>query len=142
MVMSWGTVDDSEFQEWAKEVKTEANASLLKQEVAESTKRVGAQLLKTLKSTTPVGQYTDGRTGGTLRRGWDIQGPSISATGIILTAVNNVEYASYVEEGHRTRGGGGWIEGQFFMKDSFDQVEDQLSRLITPTLQRFLNKLQ
>ncbi|GBF01697.1 HK97 gp10 family phage protein [Lactiplantibacillus paraplantarum] len=131
--MSWGTIDDAEFKEFAKKVQTEANAEILKSQLEESVKRVGAQILKGVKAKTPVDT-------GTLRRGWELKGPTVSASVITLTALNNIEYAQYIEMGHRTRGGG-WVPGQHMLMKTMFEVDDQMTSLLTPALQKFLSKL-
>ena len=47
----------------------------------------------------------------------------------IVEITNPVEYASYVEYGHRTRGGGGWVSGKFMMT-----ISEQEVRSIAPAL--------
>ncbi|MGL6220558.1 MAG: HK97 gp10 family phage protein, partial [Lacrimispora sphenoides] len=71
---------------------------------------------------------------GNLRRGWTAQGSGSGAEGLktrgavryvdtlkvnhfgdsyVVEIVNPVEYASYVEYGHRTANHKGWVSGQF-----------------------------
>ena len=50
---------------------------------------------------------------GTLRAAWRHFPARIVAQGVAQSMVGNAtEYAMYVEYGHRTRGGGGWVEGK------------------------------
>lgn len=90
---------------------------------------LGLAMLKKVVYKTPVGQYPSGsgRVGGTLRRGWQID-PNVVKTSegaYSVTVYNPVEYASYVEYGHRTRNHSGWVEGQFFMTNSAKEIEVQ-----------------
>ena len=64
----------------------------------------GGILLRNTKMKTPVGQYNDGRTGGTLRRSWTLEKGDL-----YVKLYNNVEYAQFVEFGHRTRGGKSYV---------------------------------
>lgn len=48
-----------------------------------------------------------------------------------------MEYASYVEFGHRTRGGDGWVPGQYFLTLS----EQDLERLAPGVIERKLEAL-
>lgn len=48
-----------------------------------------------------------------------------------------MEYASYVEFGHRTRGGKGWVNGQYFLTLS----EHDLERLTPALIERKLEAL-
>lgn len=132
--MSLGTVDDAEFQAWASRVKGKINSGQLKEEIGQSTKRIGVQALRTLKTNTPVDT-------GTLRKAWTAEGPSVSGGGWVVKVSNPTEYASYVERGHRTRGGRSWVAGQFFMKRSLNEVEAQLPDLITSGLWAFRDLL-
>ena len=83
---------------------------------------------------------TNSYTGGTLRRGWIVKsekqaisnktkptqaeiesfvkGLKFTKVGTVykITVVNPVHYAKYVNYGHRTRGGKGWVEGYFFVE--------------------------
>lgn len=132
--MSLGTVDDAEFQAWASRVKGKINSGQLKEEIGQSTKRIGVQALRTLKTNTPVDT-------GTLRKAWTAEGPSVSGGGWVVKVSNPTEYASYVERGHRTRGGRSWVAGQFFMNNSLNAIDSQLPDLITPGLWAFRDLL-
>ena len=61
----------------------------------------------TLKKRTPVGQYPSGsgKVGGTLRRGWTIGEVKHEGNDCIIEVINPLEYASYVEYGHRQEPG-------------------------------------
>ena len=113
-------------------------------------KELAARLLAKVIKRTPVGQYPadSGKKGGTLRKGWT-GGKRASAVGharmlkvhhyskyYVIEIENPVEYASYVEYGHRTRNHEGWVEGQFFLTIS----EDELQRVTPAILERKLKK--
>ncbi|MCT0196537.1 MAG: HK97 gp10 family phage protein [Lactobacillus sp.] len=132
--MSLGTVDDAEFQAWASRVKGRIESGQLKEEIGQSTKRIGVQAIRTLKTNSPVDT-------GTLRKAWTAEGPSVSGGGWVIRVSNPTEYASYVESGHRTRDLKTWIPGQFFMKNSLNAINSQLPYLITPGLWAFRNLL-
>ena len=126
----------------------------------EVSKELAARLLALVIPRTPVGQYpkSSGKKGGTLRRGWTAktQEEAISrgnsndakayAAALPVTksgntytieVINPVEYASYVEFGHRTRGGNGWVNGQYFLTLS----ERDLERLAPAVIERKLELL-
>ena len=86
-------------------------------------KEVAARLLaKVIRRTLP-GKYpkSSGKKGGTLRRGWTagkkqsqksfVEDMKVIKIGGVYEIVvkNSVEYASYVEFGHRTRNHKGWF---------------------------------
>lgn len=133
--MGFYTVDDSEFQAWAKEVQAKvANPMFLKGELQQSLKRVGKKAQQNVIAATPVDT-------GYLHRNWNIDGPFISGTIVALEIYSNVGYAPYVENGHRTRGGGGWVPGKHMLMTMLFEMESQMPMLITPGLMRALEGL-
>lgn len=122
-------------------------------------KELAARLLAMVIKRTPVGtgEYTDkngvkhtthGYVGGTLRRGWTA-GKNQNATAYAnslnvqkignkyhIDIINPVEYASYVEYGHRTRDHKNWVEGHHMLTIS----EAELNSMSDAILQKKLNK--
>lgn len=105
-------------------------------------KELAARLLRQVVRRTPVGVYKDKhKKGGTLRRGWTadknesvqqyVNGLNITHYGDTYTIelVNNIEYASYVEYGHRTPNHAGWVDGKFMLT-----ISEQEISAITPAL--------
>lgn len=108
----------------------------------------------------------DGRTvsqGGTLRRGWTgglagMDGMAYAMTlGVqrnglghyTITITNPVHYASYVEYGHRQTPGryvpaigkrlkASWVNGQFFLRTSEEQLKTIAPTILQPMLDTFL----
>ena len=78
----------------------------------------GGKLLRNTKMKTPVGQYNDGRTGGTLRRSWTLEKGDL-----YVKVFNDIFYGQFVEYGHRTRGGKSYVEGVYMLKTSFEKTE-------------------
>ena len=113
-------------------------------------KELAARLLAKVIKRTPVGQYPDGsgKVGGTLRRGWtNGKGSSSFAQELkvhhygnvyVIEIVNPVDYASYVEFGHRTRGGKGWVEGHFMLTISEEELERDAPRVLENKLKKKL----
>lgn len=111
---------------------------------------LAARLLALVIPATPVGKYpkSSGKKGGTLRRGWGAEKASaarsyaeslsVVKSGLTYTIeiTNPVEYASYVEFGHRTRGGNGWVEGRYMLTIS----EEKLERMSPMILEKLLRK--
>lgn len=118
----------------------------------EASRELAARLLSLVIPRTPVGQYpkSSGKKGGTLRRGWTAKSAGDAAAGrgkpdaqayanalpvhkqghtYYIQVINPVEYAGYVEFGHRTADGQGWVAGQYFLTLS----ERDLER-ITPSI--------
>ncbi len=100
-------------------------------------------------------QYTkrvnpSGKKGGTLRRGWT-GGKKASAqeyadsltvrhlgNTYAINIVNPVEYASYVEYGHRTVNHKGWVTGHFMMTISEKDLQNMGPKVLENKLKKFL----
>ena len=117
-------------------------------------KELAARLLAKVIKRTPTGEYpkSTGKKGGTLKRGWT-GGQSSNATAYanslrvhtfggnyVIEVVNPVEYASYVEFGHRTRGGKGWVEGKFMLTISEQEVQRDSVKILEKKLQKKLGE--
>ena len=110
-----------------------------------------------------------GKLGGTLRRGWttDSTGDSerdtmqamynnmfggsghVSKSNMtvkkvgndyVIEIINPVEYASYVEFGHRTRNHKGWVEGQFMLTISEDEIRKSAPNILEKKLEKYLKE--
>lgn len=132
-------------------------------------KGMAGRFLALVIPATPVGKSTqgeDGKTnheGGTLRRGWtggaDGSGLDFAMTlssehserGYSITVTNPVEYASYVEYGHRQTPGRyvpaigkklvkSWVEGKFFVKTSEEALEKQAPLVLNLMLDNFIRQ--
>ena len=132
--MAIGRIDDEQFQAWADRVRGKIDRDEVKKELSRSVKRIGTQAIRTVKSNTPVDT-------GHLRRSWRVQDAGFQGSGWVIEIKNGIEYASYVENGHRTRGGRSWVAGQFFMKNSLNAIDSQLPDLITSGLWAFRDLL-
>lgn len=108
--------------------------------VKAATNEIAQRLFAKVVKRTPVGQYPagSGKVGGTLRRGWSMTQVEQVADGYEVRVINPVFYASYVNYGHRTRGGRGWVEGKFFLEKSEIEIENELPKLIERKLVKFL----
>lgn len=144
--MAIGTIDDAEFEAWANRIRQRVDSGEVKQEISKSTRKIAIQALKQFKANTPVD------TGG-LRRAWTAEGPSYDGSGWTVKLINNKEYASFVENGHRQTPGryvpaigkrlkASWVPGQHFVKLSLAEINRQLPDLITPGLWAFRDLLE
>ena len=115
-------------------------------------KELAARLLAKVIKRTPVGQYDkgSGKKGGTLRRGWTGQKNS-SASGYVnslpihhfgdtyvIEITNPVEYASYVEFGHRTANHKGWVQGKFMMTISEQELQRIAPKVLEAKIKKYL----
>ncbi len=101
-------------------------------------KELAGRLLRKVKQRTPVGVYPN-RVGGTLRRGWTIDA-DIQKRGntYVVEIVNPTEYASYVEYGHRTANGSGWVEGRFMLTLSEKELQQSADAIVERKLENWL----
>ena len=136
----WGSCDYKELQRLHEHLER-LQAADLEKFCRDVSRELAARLLALAIPRTPVGDYAgraapSGKMGGTLRRGWTAQTEQSAAGGsgsqnarayaqslpvtkqgsaYTVEVVNPVRYASYVEFGHRTPGGKGWVAGQYFL---------------------------
>ena len=115
-------------------------------------KELAARLLAKVIKRTPVGDYSNssGKKGGTLRRGWTGQNNSSAkayANSLIvhhfgdtyvIEIINPVEYASYVEFGHRTANHQGWVPGVFMMTISEQELQRIAPRVLEAKIKKYL----
>lgn len=166
MARRWGKVDYRELEklrenlEKFQKVDMEALCTQMAKELA-------ARLLRRVKKRTPVGDYEtisyttkDGRTfsfnegmsGGTLRNNWKISQVVYRGGEYRITVFNPMQYASYVEYGHRQEVGrfvpqigkrlkSGWVEGQFMLKISEEEVQALAPKLLEKRLNEKLKEV-
>jgi len=159
----WGKVDFKQLERLQKKMQKLEKIEFEKF-CEDMAKELAARLLARVIKRTPVGNYDDGTVGGTLRRGWTAgshREAELSSTfgggagakkfadsmtvkkrgnNYEIEVVNPVEYASYVEYGHRTRNHQGWVPGRFMMTISADEVEQLAPKLIERKLMKLLGE--
>ncbi len=156
---SWGSCDFEQLRNLRERLERLEGADL-DRFCRTVSKELAARLLALVIPKTPVGQYSrrSGKKGGTLRRGWtarteeEAAGPGqtgakayantlpITKQGAVyrVEIINPVHYASYVEFGHRTPGGRGWVPGQYFLTISERELLRLAPGLIERKLQQYL----
>lgn len=112
--------------------------------IEECAKELAARLLRILIKNTLPGQYpaSSGKKGGTLRRGWTAQrskGFEVKQEGDLYTIeiINPVEYASYVEFGHRTVNNG-WVPGKFVMTRAEAEIQALAPKVLEAKIKKYL----
>lgn len=107
------------------------------------------------------GHKAEGKKGGTLRRGWTSQQSGSGSEGLktngargyvdslkinhygdafVIEIVNPVEYASYVEFGHRTANHKGWVRGHFMLTISEQEIQEIAPRVLEAKIKKFLGE--
>jgi hypothetical protein len=106
-------------------------------------KELAARLLAKVIKRTPSDS-------GALRRGWTAgknQNASQYANSLNITKVGNkyhiditnpVEYASYVEYGHRTKNHKGWVEGHHMLTISETELNQMSNKILQAKLNKFM----
>ena len=85
----------------------------------------GGILLRDTKMKTPVDT-------GQLRRSWELEKGDL-----YVKLYNNVEYAQFVEFGHRTRGGKSYVEGVYMLKKTFEKTEEKFTNDLEKLLKKY-----
>ena len=149
-----GKVDFSGLENFVDKLEKSFNQTQVDAFIDSCAKELAARLLAKVIKRTPVGEYpaSTGKKGGTLRRGWTggKDGSAISyANGLkvrhsggayVIEIVNPIEYASYVEFGHRTRGGKGWVEGKFMLTISEQEIQRNAGKILENKLKKKLGE--
>lgn len=118
-------------------------------------KELAARLLAKVIKRTPVGDYpnSSGKKGGTLRRGWTGEKNSSAVAyadsltihhfgdAYVIEIINPVEYASYVEFGHRTANHKGWVNGRFMLTISEQEIQQAAPAIIEKKLMKQIGEL-
>lgn len=165
-----GKVDFGDLERFRDKLKESFNQAKVDEFIDSCAKELAARLLAKVVKRTPVGDYSKpvnfttkdgkqvsfvphtGKVGGTLRRGWTAgksQGATAYANDLkvhhfgdayVIEIVNPVEYASYVEYGHRTKSGDGWVEGKFMLTISEREVQANSTAILEKKLRKKLGE--
>ena len=149
-----GKVNFSELENFKKKLEENLTGDQVQLFIESCAKELAARLLAKVIKRTPVGQYpaSSGKKGGTLRRGWTgekSQSASTYANSLkvnhfgdvyVIEIINPVEYAPYVEYGHRTRNHEGWVEGKFMLTISSQEIERDAPRVLENKLKKKLGE--
>lgn len=103
-------------------------------------KELAARLLRIVTKRTPKGDYPkgSGKKGGTLIRGWTTGTIIKEGSSYKIEIINPVEYASYVEYGHRTANHKGWVKGRFMMTISEQELEKIAPKVLENKIKKYL----
>lgn len=147
----WGSTDFKQLKRLQKKMEKLQSGDFDKF-CEEAAKELAARLLGKVIRRTPVDD-------GVLRRGWTVQTESQAQAGgnpknvkayaesLIVTKVgsmyeieviNPVNYASYVEFGHRTANHAGWVNGRFMLTISEQELDAQAPKILEQKLMKFL----
>ncbi|MFJ8064903.1 HK97 gp10 family phage protein [Psychrobacillus sp. NPDC096426] len=148
----WGRTDFTQLKRLQKKMEKLAQADFEKF-CEQAAKELAARLLAKVIKRTPVDD-------GVLRRGWtaksqqEAESAFSEATKVSdyfkevevnkfgnfyeIAIINPVNYASYVEFGHRTADHTGWVNGRFMLTISENELDAQASKILDKKLTKFL----
>ena len=96
-------------------------------------------------------RYWSGYVGGSLRRGWQVSNVQKIGDEYVITVFNQLEYASYVEYGHRQTPGRyvpalgrklrvSWVPGKFMLTISERELQASSMTILEQRLTRLLEE--
>ncbi|AWB31527.1 HK97 gp10 family phage protein [Clostridium botulinum] len=132
--------DYSDFKKMAKSFQKALDERVIERWIREFLLEMAFRAERKIKKRTPVGVYPN-KTGGYLRRNWQVGNVIKQGDAYIVEIFNNTEYASYVEYGHRTKNHKGWVEGRFMATISMQEIERQLPRFLERKQVELLNQI-
>ena len=118
-------------------------------------REIAGRTLKYVKKNTPVGKYSKDvdfvtsegvhvsfttsykKTGGTLRKGWELGEIFKMGDSARVEIFNDVYYVEWVENGHSTSNGG-FVQGRFMLKIAIEQVEMEVETILMNLLEKEL----
>lgn len=142
-MVRWGKVDYRQLKQLQERMQKLEKIELEKFCEAMA-KEIAARLLVKVIKRTPVADPSKwkkpvkGYVGGTLRRGWQVGEIKKKGDVYEIEVFNPVEYAPYVEFGHRTRNHKGWVPGRFMMTISADELQKDAPKIIEKKLIKLL----
>ena len=134
---NWGECDFSSLQAMANRFRTAISSHAAEQLTCEILQELGNMLLRATKHATPVDT-------GHLKRNWFISNVRRRGDIFEIEIYNNVEYAPWVENGHRIVRNGhtvGFVEGRYMLRISLAELERKASEIYSARAQQFLQSL-
>lgn len=121
-----GKVNFAQLNKFVSKVEKELNDEQIELFIEKCAKKLAGMLLRGTVQKTPVGEYPKylHKQGGTLRRGWTVDVPKKYGDIFTIDVINNVEYASYVEHGHRTIDHKRFIDGRHMLKFTVEEIQN------------------
>lgn len=102
--------------------------------IIEALEEIVAREIRMVKKGTPVDT-------GTLRNAWRITDIRKAGNSFEVSVYNNMDYADYVEFGHRTREHKNWVPGKFMLTVSEREIEKVMEEIVNRHLEEAFSKL-
>lgn len=125
-------IDSSQFNEFQNKIQ-KLSEEFRDEVINEITEETNKEILKQIQENTPV-------VTGNLRAGWETEIKETS-NGYHISVSNDVEYAPYVEYGHRTRGGKSFVKGQYILIRTLANIEDTMVPVADNIINNFFRRI-
>ncbi len=127
-----GKCNFSKLKKFAKHLeKQEAKAKVM---IERCINDLAEEMLKRTKGRTP------GRSNN-LENAWTVSSIKRVGKWYKIVISNNLEYAAYVEYGHRTVNHRGWVPGKFMMTVAAKEIENLTPAFVESRVRTFLNQV-
>jgi len=131
----WGKFDFTEFEELAKAFQQAQKTRVIERFIRDFLLEMAFRAERKIKKRTPVDT-------GLLRRSWRVGDVQRQGNAYVVEIINNTEYASFVEYGHRagkdlTR----WVEGRFMATISMQEIERELPKYLERRMGELLDDI-
>lgn len=77
---------------------------------------------------------------GNLKRNWAMGTVEKAGNQYIVTVLNNTEYATFVEYGHRNKYHTGWVPGRYMLTRSESEIKGQAPAILARQMENFLRE--
>lgn len=126
---SWGQVDFTELVVLRDKLQNLQN--VIDDFCIQVTKEIAQIIVKEVKEKTPVDK-------GKLRDNWTIGEFKKEGTVYKIEVINPLEYAEFVEFGHRKKNGKGWVQGKFMLTITERDLQRNLDKIIREKVNAFI----
>ena len=99
--------------------------------------QIGEMTISLVKPRTP-------KDTGALQANWELGEVTVKDRDVSIEIKNPMEYASFVEYGHRVVINGvevGWVEGRFMLKISIDEIQKRIPKLYEAQYKQFWDSI-
>jgi len=131
----WGKFDFTEFERFARALHKAQKERVIERFIHDFLLEMAFRAERKIKKRTPVDT-------GLLRRSWKVGRVERHGNAYVVEIVNNTEYASFVEYGHRTgKNLTKWVEGRFMMTISMQEIERELPKYLERRMGELLDNI-
>lgn len=131
----WGKFDLSEFEKFANRLQKANKERAVERFIQDFLLEMAYRAERKIKKRTPVDT-------GELRRNWSVGNVERRGDTYVVEIINNTDYASFVEYGHRTGAElTKWVEGRFMMTISMKEIERELPRYLEKRMAELLDNI-